>query len=69
MRVFGLLIESCRDCPNIRYYHFDGEGESCPFRYDHPFCGHPDIIGEGKTFEKLPWIREKLPEWCPLPTK
>jgi hypothetical protein len=49
MKVFIKKIKACKDCPNIEYLHFDGEGESCEYEYDNPVCSITNETDDLKT--------------------
>ena len=38
MKKFLKMIHNCKECPNMIYTHFDGEGTCAPYQYYHPNC-------------------------------
>ena len=75
MKIFIKTINNCRECPNVSFRHFDGEGESAPYQYNYPECKAV------KDWESVAWQKNKIkvnkslglntgniniPNWCPL---
>lgn len=77
MKTFTKILNSCKDCPNVAYLHFDGEGQSSPFQFDHPVCTITDELLSFKQYimgkyydnrfmaRRIP-DKDSIPKWCPL---
>jgi hypothetical protein len=77
MKTFTKSFDACKDCPNVAYLHFDGEGESSPYQFDFPVCTVVDAEEEtkkrlmGKYYDgrfqarRIP-DKNSIPNWCPL---
>src|SRR5574340_1030858 len=37
-KLFIKIVGNCRECPNVTFTHFDGEGESWDYQYNFPSC-------------------------------
>lgn len=74
MKLYVQSVQYCNECPNIRYTHFDGEGECVPYQYEFAYCDLSKkylvsslIVGkikQGYRENNIP-IR-KIPDWCEL---
>jgi hypothetical protein len=74
-RIYEKIVNECQECPDCKYIHSDGEGESCPYTFYRAFCKReskelPYDLMYGlstyphKIYNEIP--KRKIPSWCTL---